>query len=71
MTKDEAFEALENGKKITHRLFDPDEWMTMDFGLIVFEDGINCTEEEFFKFRQGKQWEDGYELFHGITSHSS
>jgi len=64
MTKAEALEALEDGKKITHRLFDPDEWMTMDFGLIVFEDGVNCTEKEFFnRFRQGAQWEDGYSIF--------
>jgi len=68
MIKDEAFKALEDGKKITHRLFDPDEWMTMDFGLIVFEDGVSCTEKEFFnRFRQGEQWEDGYSIFEETT----
>lgn len=32
-------------------------------GLIEFEDGVVCEQEEFFKFRTSGDWEDGYELF--------
>jgi hypothetical protein len=64
MTKDEALQALDEGKKVSHYLFDDDEWMELCHGLIVFEDGVNCTLEEFFnKDRQGEQWEDGYKIF--------
>ena len=64
MLKAEALQALDEGKKITHRLFDDDEWMELCHGLIIFEDGVNCTLEEFFnKDRQGSQWEDGYSIF--------
>lgn len=62
MTKNEAIEALENGKKVTHYLFDPEEWMEMVHGLIVFEDGVHCTLEQFFKIRHSNQWDDGYSI---------
>jgi hypothetical protein len=29
MTKAEAIQAMKEGKKVTHHLFSPDEWMTM------------------------------------------
>ena len=64
MLKAEALQALSEGKKVTHRLFSDDEWMELCHGLIFFEDGVNCPQDEFFnKDRQGSQWEDGYSIF--------
>ena len=64
MLKTEALQAMSEGKKVTHRLFGSDEWVTMDCGRIFFEDGVNCSQDEFFnKDRQDQQWSDGYSIF--------
>ena len=39
MTKEEAIKAMQDGKKVTHRYFSSNEWMSMHDGLIVLEDG--------------------------------
>lgn len=63
LTKQEAFEAMREGKKVTHVYFSPNEWMKIENNLLVFEDGVECTEKEFFKWRPQKWWDDGYSIF--------
>lgn len=63
MTKLEALKAMQEGKKVTHRFFSPNEWMTIDNGKILLEDGVRCTIEEFFHFRSDNLWENGFELY--------
>lgn len=63
MTKAEALEAMKEGKKVTHRYFTADEWMTIENGLIKLEDGVKCSITEFFKWRTGDAWDDGYSLY--------
>lgn len=41
MTKEEAIKAMSEGKKVRHRYFGPDEWVSMNSnGLYVFEDDV-------------------------------
>lgn len=41
MTKEEAIKAMSEGKKVRHRYFSRDEWVTMNSaGLYEFEDGV-------------------------------
>lgn len=55
---------MQEGKRITHRNFSPDEWMTMSKGgAILLEDGVRCSLSEFFRWRTGESWEDGYSLY--------
>ncbi len=63
MTKEEALKAMQEGKKVAHRFFTSDEWMTIDNGEILLEDGVRCDIEEFFHFRSDNLWENGYELY--------
>ena len=67
MNKQEAIQAMQQGKRVTHRDFDPNEWMSMKDGMMVLEDGVihgvTCTPEEFWKYRTDSRWDDGYELF--------
>lgn len=63
MDKTAAIKAMKEGKKITHRYFTPDEWMTMQKGMIVLEDGVVCAPNEFWNWRTAPTWNDGYELF--------
>lgn len=63
LTKEKAFELMNEGKKITHRYFSSDEWMTIKNGKIEFEDGCRCSFADFFHYRKGESWENGYTLF--------
>jgi hypothetical protein len=63
MLKAEAIQAMKDGKRVSHYLFGSDEWMTMEHGMIVFEDGVQCSFAEFFnKDRQGDAWEKDYKI---------
>lgn len=63
MTKEEAIAAMQEGKKVTHQYFSSDEWMAMREDQIVLEDGVVCSPDEFWLYRQDPEWDDGYELF--------
>ena len=41
MTKEEAIQAMKNGRKVRHCYFSKEEWMTMNSdGMVVLEDGV-------------------------------
>ena len=63
MNKEEAIQAMKEGKKVTHRHFAPDEWMTIRMGMMVLEDGVVCTPQEFWQWRTDPVWDNGYKLF--------
>lgn len=63
MSKDEAIEAMRKGEKVTHRHFDSREWMTLQDGKILLEDGVKCYPHEFWHWRKDESWNDGYSLF--------
>ena len=62
MNKKEAFQAMREGKKVRHNYFSEDEWMTIENSKIVFEDGVKCTQKDFFLDRSGPDWKDGYSI---------
>jgi hypothetical protein len=63
MTKQDAIQLMSQGVKITHIYFDAKEWMTIDRGFIRLEDGVICDQDEFWKHRTCKVWDDGYMIF--------
>jgi len=63
LTKEEAMNAMSEGKKVTHRFFSNDEWMTVQGGKVLLEDGVTCDAFDFWRDRQGDAWADGYSLF--------
>ena len=63
MSKQKAIEAMNNGKKVTHRLFDPDEWMQVKGKLYEFEDGCLCEFGEFWNHRTNDSWLEGWKIF--------
>ena len=63
MNKQEAILAMQEGKKVTHRYFGANEWITMKDGMIVLEDGVICPPEVFWQWRTDTCWDSGYELF--------
>jgi hypothetical protein len=55
-----AIKAMQNGRKMRHRLFTEAEWVTMKDGMMLFEDGHTCTPAEFWNVRFGQVWFDGW-----------
>lgn len=46
MTKNEAYVAMEQGKKITHEFFDDNEFLYMKNGTIYMENGCRFNNRE-------------------------
>lgn len=66
MTKEEAKQAIASGKKVTHALFDPLEYVrksTQEDGVVVFEDGVKQVEREFWALRLNPIWNNDWSLY--------
>lgn len=62
MSKQEAIEAMKQGKKVFHRYFDKDEWITMQGLYIVTEKGHRIFQDMFWADRNREGWDDGYSI---------
>lgn len=67
MTKEEAKEHLLNGEIITHRYFEPNEFVGLKIiegmRFIYDEKGYLVREKEFWAYRNNDSFEDGWSLF--------
>lgn len=55
---------MREGKKVRHYYFSPDEWMSLTSGgMYLLEDGVVCSPDEFWRWRQEKQWDTDWEIF--------
>lgn len=64
MTKNEAIQLMYQGKRLTHRFFAPDEWVTINAGdFIQTEEGYTVSQKTFWHIRPGKEWDTDWELF--------
>ena len=65
MTKDEAIQAMKEGKKVTHRYFDAGEFIQIsaDHQTILFEDGNRIIFQLFWSDRVGSHWNDGWGIY--------
>ena len=63
MTKEEAIVQMKAGNKLTHTYFTPDEWVTILNDKYHFEDGVECSFEEFWSHRMGPAWFFGWEIY--------
>jgi hypothetical protein len=61
MNQQQAIEALEKGKKITHRFFGESEYVHLKSGEIYDEKGQKLRG--FFDFRYGEKWNKDWRLF--------
>ena len=65
MDKKEAKSLMKAGKKISHRFFTDEEWITSDPTGVIYSDekGIQFPAREFWNYRQGELWERGYYIY--------
>jgi hypothetical protein len=61
MTKDEAYQAMLDGKTVSHRYFGDDEFIFInDDGMMITEEGYRF--EEGWKIRTGDIWQNGWSI---------
>ena len=65
MTKQEAIQAMREGKKVTHRHFTGLEWVATNQSEseYIFEDGVKCSAQLFWALRSDESWETDWELW--------
>jgi len=69
MSKEEAIQAMREGKKVTHPFFASDEWITMDNGKVLCEDGCRHNAYEFWLIRTHAGFLAGWEIYDGNNFH--
>ncbi len=66
MNKQEILNALKEGHTVKHVSFSDNETMKLHEGGIEgyfkFEDGYICTPYIFWQYRQGKEWDEGWDI---------
>ena len=63
LSKSEAIDAVDSGHRVRHRLFTTGEFVEKGFLKdLIFEDGVQCSWNEFWKYRQIEAWDTGWEL---------
>lgn len=65
-SKEEAIEALVQGKKLTHTLFSENEWIRQpdpSVNKYECEDGVVCMASMFWHFREQPYWLKGWSVW--------
>lgn len=63
LTKEEAIQAMQKGKKVTHKYFNEDEYIFIEGEFFVGDDGIKLNEKEFWLSHRGYEWLTDWELY--------
>ena len=63
MTRNKAIKAMKRGQKVTHRFFNDHEWVTIENGMVVAEDGHKFLLEIFMGHRNSGAWLTDWSLF--------
>ena len=64
MEKNEAIQAMKDGKKVTHRYFSEGEWCksSSDGKEIYTEDGYTHSASEFWSYRETEGFDNGWSI---------
>lgn len=62
MSKEDAIKALRKGLKIKHHYFYDKEYIYMENGKIVTEEGYKCDWLDFWVYRNSKGWRTGWSI---------
>ncbi len=64
MTQSEAIYHMGEGEKVTHRFFTENEWVKLgEPGYYILEDGVTVPENEFWRYRDGSEWLNDWEIW--------
>lgn len=65
MTRAEAYQAMIDGEKVTHKYFGDNEYVFMIAQCIYTEDncGMGTIHDDFWRLRQAESFNDGWEIY--------
>lgn len=63
MNREEAIQLMKNGKKVTHRYFDNEEYIKMKDGKIYDENGYGFFPNEFWQYRTEIGWDRDWSVY--------
>lgn len=63
MNRSEAMQALREGKKITHVYFTDGEFVYLEEGKVMYEDGASSSVEFFWSIRENELWDKGWKIY--------
>lgn len=62
LTKQQAKDAMQKGKKVAHLYFTEGEHVTQDGDSVVFEDGTRAHVWDFWKYREAPIFERNWRI---------
>ena len=68
LTREQAQVEFMKGRRISHRLFSPDEYINLVDGKMMDESGIALDPVHFWIFRSEKRFDDGWFIWTGINN---
>lgn len=63
MSKDEAIQAMREGKKVTHPTFTDEEYIQLKGNVIITEEGYEIFLSQFFAIRNSVAFNTGWKIF--------
>lgn len=63
MSKDEAIQQMLRGEKVTHTYFSDKEWITMEEGKVLTEEGYKFPPSDFWKYKQHPNFDKGWSIW--------
>ena len=73
MNKEQAIEALKQGKKLTHRFFLETEFIYLKEGILYDEENVNLghpdLNAEFWQIRRAKNWDSDWTIYSNPTTY--
>jgi len=63
VTKSKALGLMRQGIKMTHHLFTPEEWITIEGDKIKTEEGYLMPQREFWGYRKEGVWDTGWKVW--------
>lgn len=63
LTKLEATILLKQGETLTHEYFTENEWIKLQDGKYLFEDGVKCDVNLFWADRMHAGWQTGWRVY--------
>jgi hypothetical protein len=64
LTKRQAYEEMKKGNKVSHKNFIDEEYLILVKGNVFSEEDILiCSEEKFFLYNKGVDWQTGWSLY--------
>ena len=71
MKRQEAIQAMLDGYKIAHKYFMDHEWISMEHGMIITEEGYKCHPIDFWGDRRDEIFNSDWSIWEEPEEHNT